>query len=162
MVISPRQTSIFTVNDSLDENHIEVWHSYLETSLRVIEKLDHSLQQFSHISLTDYEILATLANQPEEKIRMSDLANKIFISRSRLTYRIDRLVNVEYVSREECTKDRRGFWAKLTDTGKEKYNESEPNYIRDIENLFIFQLDEEEIKTLKNITKRINSKLKSS
>ena len=57
-----------------------------------MERLDQKLQQRSHLSLTDYEILSVLSTAPERRLRMSDLARQVLVSRSRLTYRVDRLV----------------------------------------------------------------------
>ena len=50
---------------------------------------------------------------------MSELAEQVFVSRSRLTYRVDRLTEVGFVVREECQDDRRGLWAILTETGRQ-------------------------------------------
>ena len=127
-----------------------------------MERLDHELQQRSHLSMTDFEILSALDEAPGKKIRMSELAQKVLVSRSRLTYRVDRLVQAKYLEREECTDDRRGLWAILTETGAQALQAATPGHIMDIENWFFNHLDPEEIQSLGRVMTRIEDKLRSN
>ena len=58
-----------------------------------------------------------LSVAPSNRLRMSELAEQVLVSRSRLTYRVDRLAELDYVTRQECEDDRRGLFAILTDNG---------------------------------------------
>ncbi|MGH1489086.1 MAG: MarR family winged helix-turn-helix transcriptional regulator [Acidimicrobiales bacterium] len=124
-----------------------------------MERLDQELQQRSSISLTDYEILSALAATPERRLRMSDLAREVLVSRSRLTYRVDRLTEVEFVVREECEDDRRGLWAILTDTGEQALQDASAAHMTDVRNWFFDLMTEEELTVVHSVMTRIDDKL---
>ena len=140
----------------------KAWRSYVAANTQIIERLDHEIQQRSHISLTDYEILSTLIASPERRVRMSELAAKVLVSRSRLTYRVDRLVDIGYLEREECSDDRRGLWAILTDQGMQAFIAAKPGHEQDIQTWFFEHLDPEETEMLIKVTSRMRAKLESN
>ena len=47
-------------------------------------------------------------------MRMSELADAVHQSRSRLTHTITRMEKADLVQRTSCPTDRRGVWAELT------------------------------------------------
>ncbi|MFM7861113.1 MAG: MarR family transcriptional regulator, partial [Candidatus Nanopelagicaceae bacterium] len=63
------------------------WRKYIVASRRLLEALDDDLAT-NGLSLSDYEILVHLSDAPERRLRMSDLAEKTILSRSRLSHRI--------------------------------------------------------------------------
>src|ERR1700712_4371454 len=87
-----------------------VWRAYLLGSARLSEKLDADLRQFG-IDLAEYEILVCLEEVPEKRMRMSELADAVHQSRSRLTHTIARMEKAGLVVRTTCPTDRRGVWA---------------------------------------------------
>jgi len=127
-----------------------------------MERLDQELQQRSHLNLTDYEILSVLSESPDRRLRMSDLARQVLVSRSRLTYRVDRLAEVNFVTREECEDDRRGLWAILTEDGAAALAGAKAGHDRDIRNWFFDLMNEEELSTLTNVMSRIEAKLSNN
>ena len=124
-----------------------------------MERLDHELQQRSQLTLTDFEILFALSESPDRRLRMSELATDVLVSRSRLTYRVDRLVDVGYVAREECEDDRRGLWAILTERGQESMTTALPGHHGDIRHWFFDHMDESELYTVERTVTRIEEKL---
>ncbi|MEM7340888.1 MAG: MarR family transcriptional regulator [Actinomycetota bacterium] len=138
------------------------WRAFLSANLRLMERLDHELQQRSQLSLTDYEILSALDEAPDQRLRMSELADRVIVSRSRLTYRVDRLAAAEYVSRIECEDDRRGLFASLTPTGASALAAATPGHDIDINTWFFDLLDEPEVATIESIMTRVDEKLASN
>ena len=59
----------------------------------------------------EYEILVTLEARPTAAVRMSELADAVHQSRSRLTHTITRMEGRGLVERTSCPTDRRGVWA---------------------------------------------------
>lgn len=135
------------------------WRSYLSANLQLTERLDQELQQRSHLSLTDYEILLVLSEAEDSRLRMSDLARQVLVSRSRLTYRVDRLAEVDYVQREECEDDRRGLWAILTETGRQALESATAGHQLDVRAWFFDLISEDELDVLERVTKRVDEKL---
>jgi MarR family 2-MHQ and catechol resistance regulon transcriptional repressor len=65
-----------------------------------------------------FEVLIRLARSPGGRLRMSDLAAQTSLTPSGLTRAVDRLVELELVTREACAADRRGAFAALTERGR--------------------------------------------
>jgi DNA-binding MarR family transcriptional regulator len=100
----------------LDAEQQRVWRSYLLGSARLTEVLDADLREFG-LDLGEYEILVTLSEAPGRRVRMSELADAVHQSRSRLTHTVSRMESAGIVDRTSCPTDRRGVWAHLTDAG---------------------------------------------
>lgn len=147
------------MDERLTETELRAWRSLMSAKVRLLERLDHELQQRSGISLTDFEILTTLSQAPERRVRMSELADRVLVSRSRLTYRVDRLVHMGYLDREECRDDRRGLYASLTPRGDQARIEATPGHVRDIRTWFLNDLGPNDLDSLWSIMSRIDEKL---
>lgn len=102
--------------DWLDADEQIAWRATIEAFSRLRERLDDDLREFG-ITLDDYEILVFLSESDDRRARMTDLARRLLTSKSRLTYRVDRLEKAGLVCREACPTDGRGIHARLTDEG---------------------------------------------
>lgn len=96
----------------------KAWHGFLTAQARVTREIDRRLKAAGHIDLDVYDVLVTLELEPTNKLRMSELAERMVFSRSGLTRFIDRLVAAQLVHREACMDDRRGAYAVLTPKGR--------------------------------------------
>ena len=74
-------------------------------------------------------MLLILANAPERRLRMSDLAAAVVLSQSGLTRLVDRLVLAGSVERTRCETDRRGLNAELTAAGRARLAEARPTHL---------------------------------
>src|SRR4051794_21085175 len=106
----------------------KVWRTYLLGSARLNERLDADLHR-SGLDLPEYEILVTLEESPDRRRRMSELADAVHQSRSRLTHTIARMEKAGLVERTTCPTDRRGVWAQLTDHGYEVLHTAAPGHV---------------------------------
>ena len=94
----------------------QVWRAYLGATTRVRQHRDNELRQFD-LDLGEYEILVRLSESPYRSIRMSELADQVGQSRSRLTHTVTRLESKGLLARGPCPGDRPGVLATLTDQG---------------------------------------------
>jgi DNA-binding MarR family transcriptional regulator len=150
------------MEEGLSDLEQRAWRAFLSANVRLLERLDHELQQRSQLSLTDYEILIALSKAPGRRLRMSDLAERVLVSRSRLTYRVDRLAAADYVTREECEDDRRGLYAILTETGCRALTSATPGHIADVRTWFFDVIDFDELDLLAQVMLRIDEKLSTN
>ena len=58
----------------LDAEQQQVWRAYLLGSARLAERLDADLREFG-LDLGEYEILVTLSEAADRRVRMSELAD---------------------------------------------------------------------------------------
>jgi DNA-binding MarR family transcriptional regulator len=113
----------------LDEQEMQTWRAFLHASIRVIDQLDAELVEQHELTLADYELLATLSEQPDGRLRMADLAAQALVSKSRLSYRVDRLQERGLVIRQPDAADLRGTFAVLTAAGRRLVNQAAVTHV---------------------------------
>jgi DNA-binding MarR family transcriptional regulator len=102
------------------------WRAYIAATHLLEDAIDRQLQQEAGMPHLYYSILANLSDVPDRRLRMTDLAEKSKITRSRLTYAVTRLEKDGLVRREGCPSDKRGSTAILTDAGMEVLERTAP------------------------------------
>ena len=93
------------------------WRAYIAASHLLEDAIDRQLQQDAGMPHLYYSILANLSEAQERRLRMTDLAEGLKITRPRLTYAVTRLEKDGLVRRESCHWDKRGSIAVLTEEG---------------------------------------------
>ncbi|MEV6068489.1 MarR family transcriptional regulator [Nocardia sp. NPDC052001] len=104
---------------------------------RLMADLNRQLQRDSALSFADYRILVKLSEAPGRSLRMSDLADGVLSSRSRLTHQIRRLEGQHMVRRTACEDDGRGVLAQLTDEGLRRLRLAAPGHVAAVRRYFI-------------------------
>ena len=94
-----------------------LWRAWLTAITLVPDRLSKDLQEEYGLTLADYDILVRLSESDEHALRMSELAQKTLVSRSRLTHQVDRLERAGWVTRRVCEADGRGLIAQMTEEG---------------------------------------------
>ena len=120
----------------LDQEQQRIWRAYLLGSARLSDKLDADLRKFG-IDLAEYEILVSLEEVADRRLRMSELADAVHQSRSRLTHTIARMEKSGLVIRTTCPSDRRGVWAQLTEAGMELLRTAAPSHVAAVRKHFV-------------------------
>ena len=115
------------------------WRKYIVASRRLAEALDEDLSAHG-LSLSDYEILVHLSDAKDRSLRMSDLADKTILSRSRLSHRIKYMEGKGWVERQKCDSDKRGTWAVMTTKGWNAIVKAAPDHVASIRKRFIDQI----------------------
>lgn len=115
------------------------WRKYIVASRRLLEALDDDLSA-NGLTLSDYEILVHLSDAEARRLRMSDLAEKTILSRSRLSHRIKYMEGKGWVERQKCASDKRGTWAVMTTKGWNSIVKAAPDHVESIRNRFIDQI----------------------
>ncbi len=139
----------------LGEDEQEAWRDFLCGAHRVLEHFDHTLQKHHGIPLTDYEILVVLSEAPNRQLRMSEIADQVLVSRSRLTYRVDRLVQQGHVVRTEAPDDRRGLYASLTDNGMALLAEAAVTHVSDVRTHLLDHIAAEDLPAFARVWKSV-------
>ncbi len=112
-----------------DEQH--AWRAYLRGSRFLEEALDRDLQEHG-LQLSEYEILSMLSEGDHHRLRMSELADLVVQSRSRLTHTAARLEKRGWVVRQSCLSDRRGVELVLTDQGRRRLEETAKAHVESV------------------------------
>ena len=134
-----------------DDPRIGAWRAFLRAHAQVIRRLERELQDEQGLALTDYDVLVQLSAAPDRRLRMSELADALLLSRSGATRLVDRLVVGGLVERVMCEDDRRGQWAALTDAGLRRLREAAPIHLRGVATHFLDRLSPDELARLERM-----------
>ncbi len=114
----------------LDPAEMKAWLAFLEVSHLLERAIEQQLRQDAGLSHAQYEILTRLEASDGGRLRMSELADVIVVSRSGLTYQITQLEKAGLVRREKCPSDERGILAILTPAGRDALTRAAPGHLR--------------------------------
>src|SRR4051794_13267177 len=106
--------------------HGDSWGTLTRTHAAITERLQAALAQADFPPLPWYEVLATIAEAPEQRLKMGELAEALVITRGGLTKLVDRLIKAGLLKRTFCETDRRVSYATLLPAGVELLAEMRP------------------------------------
>jgi DNA-binding MarR family transcriptional regulator len=132
----------------LDELEMKAWRSLLSTHSRLIAQLDTDLQGSQGMSVSDYGVLVNLSEAEDGRMRMSELADRLLLSPSGLTRRLDGLVKAGLVTRARCPSDRRGAFAVLTKAGWKRLEQATPDHVDQVRRHFVDKLNRRQLQAL--------------
>lgn len=135
---------------------LAAWSAFLRAHARIVRELETELQAEQRMALTDYDVLVQLANAEDRRLRMSELADRLLLSRSGATRLVDRLVAQGLVERVMCDVDRRGQWASLTDAGVDRLRQASPTHLRGVAEHFLDLLSADELAALERAFTRLD------
>ena len=137
------------------------WRKYIVASRRLYEALDEDLAGHG-LSLSDYEILVHLSEAKDRSLRMSDLADKTILSRSRLSHRIKYMEGKGWVERQKCASDKRGTWAVMTNKGWNAIVKAAPDHVASIRKRFIEPISKADQANIANAFEKVEKVLRKN
>ncbi len=138
------------------------WRFYLHATTLLEDHLDRQLQRDAGMPHIYYGLLVALAESPDRRLRMTELAMNAKITRSRLSHAIARLEKNGWVRREDCPSDKRGQFAVLTDEGAEVLRRTAPGHVEAVRQALFDRLTPEQQKSLGEIMQIIAEGLQPS
>jgi DNA-binding MarR family transcriptional regulator len=137
-----------TGTPTLTAGELAVWRIFLRVHAHLTRRLEHDLLVEHDLPLASYDVLVQLAEAPQRRLRMTDLADRVLLSRSGLTRLVDRLTSEGLVERQSCPSDARGTFTVLTEAGVGRLRETAPTHLRGIEEYMTRQLSPAELEVL--------------
>ena len=144
------------MSNKIDELHLAAWRAFLTAHAAIIHTIEEDLAHAQRVPLSSYDVLLTLSEAPDHRLRMHEIAERVVLSRSGLTRLVDRLEKEGFLYRERCGEDRRGAYAVLSDKGLEALRQAWPVYAHGIQKNFASLLTDEEIRVLTQVFERVN------
>lgn len=142
--------NVIDVTRWLDEEEMRAWRAFAEVNGHLIAALEADLAPHG-LSLGDYEVLVQLSEAEHRQLRMCDLADRLGLSPSGLTRRLDGLVRSAHVERRPSSADRRVMLATLTDHGLAAMREAANDHVASVRRHLIDRLDAAHIRALGEI-----------
>jgi len=96
----------------------DTWALFLTAHSVLVGAMESRLKAAGLPALAWYDVLWSLERAPEQRLRMSALADQLVLTRFNVTRLVDRLVEAGLVARRQTKEDGRGFHAVLTEKGR--------------------------------------------
>ncbi len=144
----------------LDEGEMRAWRNYVVGAAMLSDRLHRELQTDHDLSLADYEVMVRLSEQPGGRMRMSQLAEDVASSKSRVSHQVARMEKEGLVRRRECPEDGRGVFAELTADGARVLQNSAPTHVRGVREHMVDLLSPEEQEVLAKVFSRVITHLR--
>jgi DNA-binding MarR family transcriptional regulator len=141
------------------KQELGVWRDYIETAEALRSKLADQLQANFGLSSGDYQVLLTLSEAPDNRLRSTELAVKMGWEKSRLSHHLSRMERRNLISRQDCADDNRGAWIVHTKEGEQAFQNSTVPHLMAIREIFVEALSPEEISQMDALTRKLRSKL---
>jgi DNA-binding MarR family transcriptional regulator len=137
--------------------HGDAWGALTRTHAAIVGRLQEALAASNFPPLPWYEVLSTVAEAPEQRLKMGDLAEALVITRGGLTKLVDRLVNAGLLERTFCETDRRVSYATLLPAGNDLLDEMRPVVVAELKTAFAANLTDRQADELRGMLERVRS-----
>lgn len=144
----------------LDETEMRAWMAFLETSHLLQRRIDQQLREAGGVTQPQYELLTRLAEAPDRRRRMSELADLLVTGKSRVTYQVTQLERLGLVRRTACEDDERGVVAELTDDGREMLRRAAPGHVEVVRDGLVDALSRDQLVALADILETARARLR--
>ncbi|RDI48519.1 MarR family winged helix-turn-helix transcriptional regulator [Nocardia mexicana] len=135
------------------------WRAYMDGGQRLLAELNRQLQRDSDLSLAEYRILVLLSEAQGRSLRMSDLADGVLSSRSRLTHQIRRMEEQGMVRRTSAEEDGRGVRAHLTEEGMRRLRAAAPGHVNAVRRDFVDLLTPEQLAVIGDVFESVDKEI---
>jgi DNA-binding MarR family transcriptional regulator len=140
----------------LNREELAAWRGLLRVHAALTKALDAELVGEHDLPLSSYEVLLFLCDSPDGRMRMSELADGVLLSRSGLTRLVDRMERDGLLRRQRCEDDQRGYFAEVTDEGRELFARARRTHLDGVRERFLNHLSSEERRALAAIWEKVS------
>jgi DNA-binding MarR family transcriptional regulator len=128
----------------------DAWGSVLRAHAALVPRMDRILLDEAGIPLRWYDVLLELSDEPDSRLTLGALSDRVVLSRTRVSRVVDELVDSGLVRREANDEDGRSSYAVLTAAGRRTYDAAAPIYRRTILDLFASGLSDAQLRTIRD------------
>jgi DNA-binding MarR family transcriptional regulator len=137
----------------------DTWGALLQVHAGLVPLIDREVRERTGLPLAWYDILLELSAASEGRLRMSELAERVVLSRTRVSRLVDELHRAGLVCRVENPDDRRSTYCLLTDAGLRRFKAAAPIYLAAIESRFAGGLTDRQLKDLQQSLLSVRARL---
>lgn len=124
------------------------WGALLQVHAGLVPLIDREVRAGTGLPLAWYDLLLELSSASEGRLRMSELAERVVLSRTRVSRLVDELDRAGLVCRVDNPDDRRSAYCLLTEAGLRRFKAAAPIYLAAIESRFAAALTDRQLEDL--------------
>ncbi|RDI46301.1 MarR family winged helix-turn-helix transcriptional regulator [Nocardia mexicana] len=113
---------------------VGAWSALLQVHAKLVPELDAELRRTTGLPLSWYDVLLELDGP--DRLRMSDLGERVVLSRTRVSRLVTELETHGLLRRDTNPDDGRSAFVSITDAGRRRLREAAPHYLAGIERRF--------------------------
>ncbi|WP_198347211.1 MarR family winged helix-turn-helix transcriptional regulator [Nocardia terrae] len=132
---------------------VHAWAALLQVHAKLVPELDAALRRTTGLPLSWYDVLLEL--DAPHRLRMSDLGERVVLSRTRVSRLVTEMESHGLVRRESNPDDGRSAFVSITDAGRRRFREAAPHYLAEIQQRFGGKLDEAELETMASALRKV-------
>jgi DNA-binding MarR family transcriptional regulator len=134
---------------------VGAWWTFVGAHALLVGRVGRDLVAATSLPISSYNVLRLLHEAPGGRLRLSELARAVHLTRSGVTRLTNRLEKVGLLRREGHAQDRRGSWAALTVRGRDELRRAKEVFVRVVAEHFGSYLSDGEAETLNRILSRM-------
>jgi DNA-binding MarR family transcriptional regulator len=146
----------------LNADQLGAYFALMEVSSLLQYAVDEHLRSAGDLSYVQFQILARLADAPEGRARMTDLADGIVYSRSGLTYQVGLLAKRGLIVRSPSPEDERSVIVSVTDAGRRVVAQVLPGHVDDVRRLLFEPMADGDLAALSAILGRVRRHMRTA
>ena len=144
-----------------DPGRLAAYFALMEVGGQLRHAVEQQLRRDGDLSYVQFQILATLNDFASESPRMTDVADRLVLSRSALTYQVAQLERRSLLERSSAIDDERSMTLALTDAGRGRVQKVLPGHVELVRTQLIDPLTEDDLRALERILGRIRDRMRS-
>jgi len=148
-------TRVATTSPRPSREELAAWRAFLRAHAVITRALEAELVAEQDLPLASYDVLVQLAEAPGHRLRMTELADAVLLSRSGVTRLVDRLEKAGLVARCRVEGDGRGVAAELTSDGLARLRVASRTHLAGVARHFAARLDPDDLAALERISRRL-------
>ncbi|HUQ40283.1 MAG TPA: hypothetical protein VM030_09020 [Acidimicrobiales bacterium] len=128
----------------MSDARVAAWRAFLAAQRRVLQRLEHELQDAHGIGLTWYEVLHKLHEAHDRRLHMAELADSVLLPVEGVARVVARLEDANLVRTHRCLLHGQEWEVALTSTGRTRISRAMETHGRGIDEHFGVHLSDEE------------------
>lgn len=141
----------------LPEHEAAAWFGLMHAHAELTREIDADLLAHHGLSLSAHEVLLRLEQCDEGRMRMSELADAVTVSPSRVTRLVDVLAREGLARRVACKEDARVTYAEITAEGRTLLAAAQETHLRAVRERFLQHFSEPELRRLAEFWGRLGA-----
>jgi len=140
----------------LTEREERIWRGWMTLNAELSAAMQRHLQAEAGLSMSDYEVLVHLTDDPGGRIRVTELAGLLQWERSRVSHHVTRMERRGLVEREECTDDGRGAFVAVTAAGRAAIQGAARGHAQLVRRLVFDVLGADDLRSLETVVDKLS------
>ena len=144
-------------HEFMEPEEWQSWAALLMLHRTVLQDLDTELRQQHKLAVSEFDVLITLFNAPDNRLGMSALAREAMLSPAGTTHLVTRLERDGLVKREIDPADRRKWFTAHTDRGGAALRAARRTHNAVLRRTFLAATSPADRETLQQLWQRLSS-----